>query len=55
VSLAKLQRRLRELGLYDGKITRDGNRATQTAIKLYREREIHDDEIERLLAKRSSQ
>lgn len=54
MSLVKLQRRLKVLGLYGGKITGDANKALQDALTVYREREMHDAEVDRLLAKRTN-
>lgn len=49
MSIPKLQLRLKQLGLYGGKVTGDANKELQTAIATYREREMYDPEIERLL------
>jgi peptidoglycan hydrolase-like protein with peptidoglycan-binding domain len=53
VSLAKLQRRLKVLGLYRGAVTGDANKATREAIQDYRDSEVRDDEVERLLEERA--
>lgn len=53
MSIGKLQLCLKRLGLYDGKITGDANKALQDAIATYREREMHDEEVDRLLDERA--
>lgn len=53
MSIPKLQLRLKQLGLYDGKITGEANLALRQAIAAYAEREMHDPEVDRLLAKRA--
>lgn len=55
MSLAKLQRRFQSLGLYDGKITRDANKALREAIQKYHESGLEDEEVNRLLASSVSQ
>lgn len=52
MSIAKLQLRLKQLGLYGGDLTRDANKELRDAITTYREREMHDEEVDRLLAER---
>jgi peptidoglycan hydrolase-like protein with peptidoglycan-binding domain len=49
VSIVRLQRRLKALGFYQGKITRDANKALTEAIRRYRESGLHDSEVEKLL------
>jgi peptidoglycan hydrolase-like protein with peptidoglycan-binding domain len=49
VSIARLQRRLKVLGIYEGGVTGDANRATTEAIRKYREGDLKDREVERLL------
>jgi hypothetical protein len=53
MSIPKLQLRLKQLGLYGGDITGDANKELRAAIAAYREREMHDEEVDRLLAKRA--
>lgn len=53
MSIPKLQLRLKQLGLYDGPISGDANKALQAALATYREREMYDPEVDRLLAKRA--
>jgi hypothetical protein len=53
MSLVKLQRRLKALGVYEGTVTGDANRALRDAIQKYRDRDLHDDEVERLLEERA--
>ena len=53
MSLAKLQRRLKVLGLYAGGVTGDANRATTEAVRKYREGDLKDTEVERLLELRA--
>lgn len=49
MSIPKLQLRLKQLGLYSGKITGEANKALADAIATYRDREMHDPEVDRLL------
>lgn len=49
MSIPKLQLRLKQLGLYSGKVTGDANKELQAAIAKYREREMHDPEMDSLL------
>lgn len=53
MSLAKLQRRLKVLGLYSGGVTGDANRALTDAIRKYREGDLRDAEVDRLLDERA--
>lgn len=53
MSLAKLQRRLKVLGFYTGAVTGDASKALRLAIEKYRDSEMADDEVERLLEERA--
>jgi peptidoglycan hydrolase-like protein with peptidoglycan-binding domain len=46
---AKLQQRLKELGLYNGPINGEASRALREAVAAYHDRDLQDEEVERLL------
>jgi hypothetical protein len=53
MSLRKLQRRLKVLGLYSGTVNGEASRALRDAICQYNDRGLQDVEVERLLDERA--